>query len=108
MPLWIPQISMAVGTIERPSVVSTSLTEARMVCVRSEITSTCTSGGMLFSKRGSRARTPSTASITLAPGCLNTSSSTAGLLSCQAETWRFCGPSIAWPTSRTRTGPPLR
>ncbi len=45
----------------------------------------------------------STVSITLAPGCLKTTSSTAGLLFAQAASLWFSGPSTAWPMSRTRT-----
>lgn len=55
---------------------STSLTEARMVCVRSDTMSTFTSAGTLRTSCGSRARIASTVLMTLAPACLNTKSST--------------------------------
>ena len=75
------KITITTRPIDSTSVNSTSLTEARMVCVRSDTVVTCTSGGMFASAAPAAwPRTPSTVSITLAPGCLNTSSSTARLL----------------------------
>ena len=99
------KITATTSPIESSSVNSTSSTEARIVCVRSDTSSTFTSGGMLFTSRGSFASTASTVLMTFAPGCLNTSSSTAGLPFCHAASLAFCGPSTAWPISRTRTGP---
>ncbi|KAG0730721.1 hypothetical protein G6F62_015853 [Rhizopus arrhizus] len=52
------------------SVNSTSVTEARIVWVRSMMVFTCTDGGIDASSRGSAARMRSTVSMTLAPGCL--------------------------------------
>ena len=52
------------------SVISTSCTEARMVCVRSTSVLTVTVGGIDACSRGSAALMASTVSITFAPGCL--------------------------------------
>ncbi len=99
------KITITTSPIESSSVNSTSVTEARMVWVRSEATWTLMSGGMLFSSCGSFASTPSTVSMTLAPGCLKMISSTPGLLFCQAASCEFCGPLIALPMSLIRIGP---
>ena len=52
------------------SVTSTSCTEARIVWVRSEMTSTWIAGGMLASRPGRAARMRSTVWMTFEPGCL--------------------------------------
>ncbi len=52
------------------SVISTSCTEARIVCVRSTSVLTCTVGGIAASRRGNAFLIRSTVSMTLAPGCL--------------------------------------
>ena len=57
---------------------STSKMEARMVVVRSTITSSDMAGGMVARNCGSRARTRSTVSIMFAPGCRKTMTRTAG------------------------------
>src|SRR5579862_8763103 len=64
------RITMTTSTTVRPSVNSTSATEARMVMVRSRTVETLTEGGMLAVSAGSRALMVSTVSMTLAPGCL--------------------------------------
>ncbi len=63
-----------------PSVNWTSLTEARMVVVRSRMVSTLTAGGILAVSWGSCALIWSTVSMTLAPGCLKTARMMPGLL----------------------------
>ncbi len=55
-----------------------------MVSVRSDRISTLIAGGITARSRGSAALTLSTVSMTLAPGCLKTTSSTARLLLSQA------------------------
>ena len=102
------KITITTRAIESPRVNSTSATEARIVWVRSTMVLTWMEGGMLASSAGSAALIRSTVAITLAPGCLKTSSSTPGLPFCQAESSRFCGPRTASPMSRTRIGAPLR
>ena len=65
-------------TTESSSVSSMSCTEARMVCVRSDITSMSMPPGIRRLSSGISAFTPSTASMTLASGCLVMKSTTAG------------------------------
>ncbi len=57
---------------------------------------------------GSRALMASTVLMTLASGCLKTTSSTACLPFWKPVISSFSGPSMARPMSRTRTGAPLR
>ena len=83
-----------------------------MVCVRSTMVSIFMPGGISAASRGIAALIWSTVSMTLAPGCLNTSRITAlrapSLSPFSAAMLTSCGPATAWPTSRTRTGAPLR
>ena len=102
------KITITTRLIDSSKVSSTSLTEARMVWVRSTIVLTWIVGGMLASSGGSAFFTCCTVSMTLAPGCLKISSSTPRLLFCQAASSRFCGPRTACPMSRMRIGAPLR
>ena len=100
-----------ITAITRPmvshSVSWTSCTEARMVWVRSENTSICTSAGSRPFSCGTSLVTCSTVATMLAPGWRRTSSSTAGRPSAQAATWSFSAPSTTVATSRRRTGRPL-
>ena len=68
------KITITTRLIDSSSVNCTSRTEARMVCVRSMTMLTWIDGGIAASSRGSAALIRSTVSMTLAPGCLNTSS----------------------------------
>ncbi len=86
----------------------TSCTEARMVTVRSENTSSFTSAGSMPCRPGRIWRMFCTVLTMLAPGWRRTSSSTAGLPSAQAAIWSFSTPSTTLATSRRRTGAPLR
>ena len=106
--------------MDSSSVNSTSLTEARMVWVRSTSVFTVMLGGMLALSVGMAAWMRSTVSITFAPGILvmasrmvrplamSLSRSAAGPAKAQADTLAFSGPSTATPMSRTRIGAPLR
>ena len=115
------KITITTRQIVRTSVNSTSSTEARMVCVRSEMTPIFTDGGMAARMRGIAARMRSAVSMTLAPGCLSTpsrmvrpfaSSAEASLPPAppyaQAAILAFSGPSTAEPISFTRIGAPFR
>ncbi len=64
------KITSTTSTMVSASVDSTSLTAARMVCVRSISVSTLTVGGIAACSLGSARLMASTVSITLAPGCL--------------------------------------
>ena len=71
--------TMMTSAIEISSAFCTSLTEARSVGVRSEITVTSMAGLMEARSCGSMARTLSTDCKIFASGCLKTCSNTAGL-----------------------------
>jgi hypothetical protein len=90
------------------SVRCTSVRLARIVWVRSLTTSAFTEAGREFSSSGSARRIASTVSTTLPPGCLWMSTMIARLSCTHAACLTSCGPSIARPISRTRTGAPLR
>ena len=62
------KITITTSATVRIRVKRTSLTEARIVAVRSEAIETLIAGGMEASSCGSSALTLSTVSITLAPG----------------------------------------
>ena len=82
----------------------TSSTEARIVVVRSLSWKILIEGGIHFVSCGSAARIRSTVSITFAPGCLKTISSTAGWVPAQPATRSFSTPSIALPSELIRIG----
>ncbi len=69
------KITITTSAMVSSSVNSTSLTDARIVCVRSISVSTLTVGGIAACRRGSAALIASTVSMTLAPGCLVMTSS---------------------------------
>ncbi len=71
------RITMTTSAHDNSSVNSTSFTEARMVWVRSTMMSRWMPGGMSELIPFSADLMLSTVSITLAPGCLNTNSTTA-------------------------------
>ena len=71
------RITSTTSAQDNSSVNSTSLTEARMVWVRSTMMSRWMPGGMSELIPFSADLMLSTVSITLAPGCLNTKSTTA-------------------------------
>ncbi len=79
-----------------------------MVSVRSVTTSMLIAGGMARRSSGSAAFRRSTVCTMLAPGWRWMSSSTAGWPLYQAATRSFSTPPITLPTSRSRTGAPLR
>ncbi|KWV86430.1 hypothetical protein PFLmoz3_03863 [Pseudomonas fluorescens] len=85
----------------------TSLTEARMVWVRSVSTVTSRPAGRLSVMLGSRALIRSTTSITLAPGWRWILSNTAWFSLAQAARRSFSAPSTICATSLSRSGAPL-
>ena len=89
------------------SVNCTSLTEARMVWMRSDRTDTLMVGGIDASSCGSNALIRSTVAITLAPGCRMIGMMIARCPFIQPPSRSFSGPETAWPMSRTRTGEPF-
>ncbi len=62
-------MTITTSTMVRSRVNCTSLTDARIVSVRSERTETLTEGGSVAVSFGKRAFTRSTVSIMFAPGC---------------------------------------
>ena len=84
----------------------TSDTEARMVSVRSLRTATVSVEGRLAVSCGSRALMRSTTSMTLAPGCRWTLTSTAGESLAHAPRRVFSAPSTTSATSERRSGAP--
>jgi hypothetical protein len=86
----------------------TSLTEARMVSVRSDTVSILMPDGMDACSTGIIALMRLTVAMTLAPGERWIGRMMAHCLLNQAAIRLFSGPLIAFPTSLTRTGEPLR
>ena len=85
----------------------TSLTLARIVVVRSEITETWIPGGSQRMRVGSRARTPSAVWMTLAPASLAIVRRMAGCLPSQAASRVFAVPLMTLATSEMRRIAPL-
>ena len=81
---------------------------ARIVVVRSVTTEILSDAGSEACSFGSTALTASTTLMVLAPGWRWMSSSTAGVPWNQAACSESSMLSIAFPTSRSRTGAPLR
>ena len=102
------KMTITTSATERMSVNCTSFTEARMVSVRSETVSILMSDGMDACSIGIIALMRSTVAMTLAPGVRWIGRMIARFLLNQAAIRLFSGPSIAFPTSFTRTGEPLR
>ena len=112
------KITPTTSTMVISRVIFTSLTEARMVWVRSARICTPMAGGISACSDGSAALIRSTVWITLAPGCLNTisrmalpASSDGSVLAlpgnAQAPIWLFSTSWTAVPRSFTRIGAPL-
>ncbi len=116
------KITATTSTTVISRVISTSLTEALMVWVRSWTMVTLTLGGMLASIPGRAFLISSTVRMTLAPGALVMPSRMAGppfrparsgFLAAAgpgklwAPLWLFSTSSMASPTSFTRTGAPF-
>ena len=85
----------------------TSVTEARMVLVRSVSTATSTLPGRVSLSCGSSALARSTTSITLAPGWRCTFRMMAGVAFAQAASLLFSAPSTICATSDRRMGAPF-
>jgi len=83
------KITITTSPIDKARVNSTSFTDARITCVRIDDRADMHDGGIDASSAGNAALMRSTVSITLAPGCLNASSSTPRLPFCQAVSSRF-------------------
>ena len=96
------------SAIEISSVISISLSEARIELVRSEATCSTTSCGSWACSSGSRARTPSTVAITLASGWRVTSTITAGSPLNRPRVLMFSTPSTTSATSLRRIAALLR
>ena len=94
------------------SVNSTSATEARIVCVRSTMVSIFMPGGISAASRGIAAFTSVHRLDHVRARLLEHQQDHAlrgpSLSPFSAAMLRSCGPATAWPTSRTRTGAPLR
>ena len=102
------KITITTSTTVSSSVNWTSSTEARMVWVRSLSVKMWIAGGMASFRRGSSAVMRSTVLITLAPGWPKITRKMPRLPSAHAACLASCGPTTAWPMSRTLSGPPLR
>ena len=87
------------------NVFCTSATLARIVCVRSDTIWILSDGGSEASSCGSAFLMASTVAMTLAPDWRWTAMMMAGSVFIQPARFTSCGPTMARPTSRTRTGP---
>src|SRR5271165_275416 len=94
-------------TTEIMSVRSTSVTDARIVVVRSRTTVTSIPFGMDALTDGSSAQSRSTVAMMLAPGCRKIISVTARLPFKYPPARMFCTESVTWATSDKRTAAPL-
>ena len=86
----------------------TSVTEARMLIVRSEITEILMAGGIEASSCGSAALIAATVQITFAPGSRWIPRMMPRCRLTQPISVVSCGPITALPTSDTLIGPPFR
>ncbi len=102
------KITSTTSTAVSASVNCTSLTELRIETERSSNTSRWTEAGSCASNTGSSLLIASTSSTVLASGWRWTASMTAFLPLNQLPTWSFSTLSMAFATSRSRTGAPLR
>ncbi len=94
--------------IETSSVNSISCSDERIELVRSDATCSVTSPGSCACSDGSRARMPSTVSITLAAGWRVISTITAGSPLNRPSVLMFSGPSTTSATSCRRIAAPSR
>ena len=102
------KITSTTRVTARPSSNSTSVTEARMVVVRSVSTATSIAGGRVACSDGSSALMLSTTWMTLAPGWRWMFRISAGVRLAQAASWVFSGALNTLATFFRRTGAPLR
>ncbi len=93
------------STIVSSKVCCTSATLARIVWVRSDTIWILSDGGSEASSCGNAFLIPSTVAMTLAPDWRWTAIMMAGSVFIQPAKVTSCGPTMARPTSRTRTGP---
>ena len=102
------KITITTRPIVSTMVNSTSTTESRIDCERSDTRSTCTDGGTEASSRGIIALMLSTTSTVLAPGWRKTSRSSPRLPLNQAPLRGALVASMTLATSCSLTGAPLR
>ena len=95
-------MTMTTRAMVSSSVNWTSSTAARIVVVRSLMSSILIAGGIAATRRGRVALIRSTVSMTLAPGCLKITRNTPRLPLAQAACLASSAPLTAWPTSRIR------
>ncbi len=100
-------ITMTTSATVRRSENWTSLTEARIVVVRSVSVETSTADGSEALSWGKSRLTRSTTVMMLAPGCRWMFMMTAGLVFIQAACLTFSTPSTTRATSESRTGAPF-
>ena len=101
------KITITTSATVNSSVNSISLTDARMVVVRSKSVLSVTEGGIEARNSGSSALMRSTVSIMLAPGCRPMPITTAGLPFAYPELRRSSIPSVTFAMSLSRTGAPF-
>ena len=99
--------TMMTSAIEMSSVSSTSLTDARMVVVRSSTTAILIAGEIEACNWGIAAVTRSTVSMMLAPGCRKMMIKTDGVPSTIPALRTSSTESITSATSESRTAAPL-
>ena len=102
------KITPTTSTIDSTRVRCTSVTEARMVSVRSVTMLSWMPAGITFCRAGSAAFTRSTVSTMFAPGWRWMSMTTAGAFLYQAATRLFSTPPTTEPIADSRTGALLR
>src|ERR1039457_4959467 len=102
------KITITTNTTVSSSVNSISLTEARIVMVRSDVILSVAEGGIIARNSGKRALMPSAVLMMFAPGCRFIDMTTAGLPLAYPELRKSEVPSVTLAMSLSRTGAPLR
>ena len=102
------KITITTSATVNNSVNSISLTDARIVVVRSNVGVNVTDGGIEARSSGINALIRSTVSIIFAPGCRPIPITTAGLPFANPEFLRSSIPSVTFAMSLSRTGAPFR
>src|SRR5580700_677563 len=102
------KITITTSATVNNNVNSISLTDARIVVVRSNVGVNVTDGGIDARNSGNSALIRSTVSMIFAPGCRPIPITTAGLPLAYPEFLRSSIPSVTFAISLSRTGAPLR
>ena len=102
------KITMTTSATVSNNVNSISLTDARIVVVRSNVGVNVTDGGIEARSSGISALMRSTVSIMFAPGCRPIPITTAGFPFAYPEFLTSSIPSVTFAMSLSRTGAPLR